>query len=121
MVKKCITMFCVAFVLCGCQKKYPTKNLITTALSLKMEQERWVRLGRPIVTNMSDWLGPTNVFCVYTNKITITNHVFHCLFAARRLDWPSGVMAVTEEGVIVWIRDRDGNVTIDPQKHGVEP
>ena len=85
-----------------------------------MTQERWVRLGQPLVTNISDWIGPTNDYFVYTNTITITNHVFHGCFSSRRPDWP-GVMAVTEDGIIVWIRDKDGKVTIDPQKHGVEP
>ena len=90
-------------------------------MDLKETQERWVKLGRPVVTNVVDWIGPADDFFVYTNEITITNHVFRCCFSSRRPDWPPGVMAVTEEGIIVWIRERDGNITVDPQKHGVEP
>jgi hypothetical protein len=58
---------------------------------------------------------------VFTNVVTSTNVIFHCRFAARRPSWPAGVLAITDEGILVWVRDKDGKVTVSPEKYGVEP
>jgi hypothetical protein len=106
---------------CSNAGKYPGVYFRTEAMNLKWAEEYWVSQGRPADFDPGKLLGPTNVFFVFTNEVTITNTLFHCRFGVRESEWPAGVLAVTDGGIIVWIRDRDGKVIVSPEINGVEP
>jgi hypothetical protein len=110
----------MCFAGCLYTKTYSGVYLFSAAVDLRYAQGQWQTNGQPSKFDLYKIIGPTNLFFIYTNTVTTSNSVYHCLFGARRLNWPPGVLAVTDIGIILWIRDRDGNVTIEPESHGVE-
>jgi hypothetical protein len=115
-------LFLATFLVgCGNANHYPGANLAVEAGCLKYVEKEWVNRGRPTNFNIVEYIGPSNVFFVFTNTVTNTSAVFHCCFAARRPDWPAGLLAVTDNGIALWVRDRDGKVTMCPENCGVEP
>jgi hypothetical protein len=69
---------------------------------------------------LGEVLGPADTFFVFANMVKTTNGVLHCRFGARRPAWPPGVLAITDEGLVIFIRERDGEVIFSPQDNGVE-
>ena len=67
-------------------------------------------------------MGPADNFFIDTNVITTTNGVLHCRFGARDGAWPPGlgVLAITDEGLTVFIARTNGKVTISPEEYGVD-
>src|SRR5208283_4919669 len=100
----------VSIALIGCKKTESDEPVAMMALGLRLVQENWVKEGRP------DNFKPDNVvqssvehFSVFTNEIAVAAVVYHCRFAVRSdLIHTPGIMAITDEGVLLWIRDRDG-------------
>lgn len=106
---------------CNNATDYPPKYLHTADVTLRYLEEYWTTNGRPSNFDVSQVVGPAGMYFVFTNTITISNAVYHCCFAARLPEWPAGVLAITENGVTVWIRDRDGKITISPGEYGIQP
>jgi hypothetical protein len=119
---KTIMAFCLTFLMIGCGETnhYPSAYLGTDACNLKWARDYWISQGRPVGFDPGRVLGPANVYFVYTNTVTITNRVLHCRFGARRSEWPAGVLAITDEGIMIWIRGRDGEITVSPDENGIE-
>src|SRR5271156_735206 len=109
-------------VLVGCRRSptYPSYDFRVDAACLTLAQRGWISDGRPD-TDVSAYVRPTDVYFVFTNTVYTTNAAFHCHFGAHRPSWPNGVLAGTDEGVVVWIRSRDGAVIVSPELNGVEP
>ena len=109
------------FLTAGCRfKEHPDYEFKIDALALKYVREDWISKGRPPGYNITNYVGPVKEFLNYTNTITITNKAFHCVFACHRSVGPKGILAITEEGITLWLSDGDGKVTISPEINGVE-
>ncbi len=118
----------LALLMTACNHHYPAV-FEGTSDGLREIRDAWLRSGRSQDFSLSGWgdgrnmeFG-TNMFFIYTNTISITGAVHRCCFAARRRDrdWPKGALAITESGLVVWIRDRDGKVFIAPDSLGADP
>lgn len=59
-------------------------------------------------------------YIVFTNRLMVAGHPYHCRFGVRPGIgiMPPGVLAITDEGVVVFIADQDGRVIVSPGKHG---
>ena len=88
---------------------------------MKQAYDYWVGRGRPSNFQLKEFLGPPETFFDYTNTVTSTNGVFHCLFGAHRPDWPPGILAITDERQVIFICSTNAKVTISPDEYGVQP
>jgi hypothetical protein len=87
---------------------------------LELIYNAWVTSGR--ATNFDPTMTVTGSgydYMVFTNIVMVGNHCYHCRFGVRIGGVvPSGVLAITDEGVAVFIADQDGRVIVSPGKHG---
>lgn len=78
----------------------------------------WSKKGRPedfVTTNYFYNVGSSNQYFWFTNTVTVQNNQLHCRFAIRdprRFQGP-GLLAITDEGVLLWVGD-DGKVVLAP-------
>ncbi|MGA3269188.1 MAG: hypothetical protein ABSE16_20525 [Verrucomicrobiota bacterium] len=117
---KLTIVICLAMGVCGCAKRDPGYNFKPVAFGLKDVQDYWISHGRPLEFRPSEVSGNPGEIFVFTNIVKTTNGVLHCRFGARRLGWPPGVLAITDEGFVIFIRERDGRVIFSPEDNGVE-
>jgi hypothetical protein len=130
-VNKIILLPIVALLLSmqtGCKPyQYSSANFSSSAGELSDIYKLWLERGQPTNFTTADFFGPqyrefTNQFFVFTNTATAGSVVYHCHFGALCPHFPpGGVLAITDEGPIIWIRDRDGKVTLSPEVNGIEP
>ena len=119
----------IALVIAGCKPHYRAYTFTTEAGVLRQIRAIWLAQDRPANLSLDAWGDGadlkynTNIFFLYTNTITVTGVVQRCCFAVRRRDdvWPTGVMVITDNGAVVWIRDRDGKAFLAPDEFGVDP
>jgi hypothetical protein len=114
-----MSLFAVLFCCCS-HKSYPSSYLIGAATILEGFREEWLNLNRPPDYDISRFTKPPGNFFNFTNTISTGGRQYKCLFGAREKDWPQGVLVITEDGIILWIRDRDGQVTLAPEVNGIE-
>ena len=116
------TMVTIGLTLCvcSCAKRDPGSDFTTSAFALKYAQDYWLSHGRPPGFQLSEVIGPPDDFFVFTNTVKTTNGVLHCRFGSRSPGWPPGVLAITDEKLLVFIRERDGKVIFSPEINGVE-
>lgn len=114
----------VCAVLCsvGCNDNYEyhSYDLAGDAENLRVMVEYWSSHGRPPIRNIEDYYGKNENFFLFTNTVSWSNEVFHCCFAVRRPNYSGGFLAISDQGIVMWIRERDTNITISPEKHGVK-
>jgi hypothetical protein len=115
-----IVITCLALCLCGCTKYDPGYDFKVRAMCLKDARDYWLSHGRPTNFQLGEVVGPPEAFFIYTNILTTTNGVFHCRFGSRDPGWPPGTLAITDEGLVIYIRERDGKVFFSPEDNGVE-
>jgi hypothetical protein len=101
-------------------KRFPGSYLFTTAEALRYVYQRWVSEGKPPDFDMARFVQPRGEFFPYTNTVTFNGAPHSCRFGSRRPGFPKGVLAITEDGVVVWIRDSDGEVTLKPDDIGID-
>ena len=111
---------CLALSMCGCTKRDPGSDFATSAFALRYAQDYWVSHSRPSGFQLGEVIGPPADFFVFTNMVKTTNGVLHCRFGAREPGWPPGVLAITDEKLLIFIRERDGKVIVSPEENGVE-
>lgn len=116
-----LVAICIVPCFWGCGSHHPGSEFVTSAFALRTDYDYWLNHGRPADFQPSQVAGTTNEFFVYTNIITATNAVFHCRFGARRPGWPPGVLAITDEGQLIFICSTNGKVIVSPDKYGVDP
>jgi hypothetical protein len=105
---------------CGCGNHHPSSEFRGAAVALQTARDYWLNHGSPTDFQPGEVVGPSNQFFVYTNTVRTTNAVLHCRFGSRGYGWPPGILAITDEGLVIWIA-KDGKVTISPEKNGVDP
>jgi len=81
--------------------------------------DSWNKQGRPTGFEPSSIVGASNQYFVFTNIITASNTVFHCRFGTSDLTYPAGVLAIADEGVVLWIPKNGGDITISPEVNGI--
>jgi len=106
----------------GCnQGKRADHNLAIKVLSqtLKEYYQYWIQNGISNSIPITEYAGTPDYF-VYTNTIDADGTQYQCRFGAWNRSLPSGVLTITDEGVILWIRNSDGLVTVSPEKKGID-
>jgi hypothetical protein len=99
---------------------HPPSEFETTAFTLRYARDYWISHGRPANFRLEEVI-PSEDFFAYTNILRTTNSVFHCRFGSRNPGWPPGVVAITDEGQVIFVCSTNGKVTISPDKYGVYP
>ncbi len=81
----------------------------------------WVEGGRSKDFSPAGLVGGTfsNVF-LYINPVTVQGTNYQCRFGLEMPYGPPGVLAITDDGTVVWIRARDKQVTVSPQTKTIE-
>jgi hypothetical protein len=108
--------------LMGCTEKESLEPIGNMAVGLDSVREVWVKQGR------SNNFDPNNAvrssvehYYAFTNEISVAGQIYHCRFAVRsQLIHTPGAMAITDDGICLWIYDKDGKVIVSPQKNGIE-
>jgi len=97
------------------------KYLSMPASCLIDVRQAWIDRGRPESFKPNKVIGGTfgNVF-FYTNKVQVGGMIYQCRFGVSDNVWPPGILAITDEGIVLWIRQRDGKVTVSPEKNWIE-
>jgi len=117
-----VVLFLVAAVV-GCE---PTERTHARTLGgqLRYLYQQWSKEGRPAsfqltnyITSISDTNSTPDRFIVFTNTVSTEGSVYHCRFAVRSSPggrfWKPGVLAISDEGVLLWIAD-DGKIVVAP-------
>jgi hypothetical protein len=118
----CVTTL-ICLMNCGCQPRLDGGEAFSMAASaLRDVRAAWLERGRTNDFVSSGIVGGmfSNVV-FYTNSIKVDGRKYQCRFGVREDYWPPGVLAITDEGEIVWIRDRDGKATLAPHRRMIEP
>ncbi|HTV40836.1 MAG TPA: hypothetical protein VMF08_09685 [Candidatus Sulfotelmatobacter sp.] len=116
---KAVFIACLALCLIGCAKYAPGHNFTTAAITLKEDYDYWLSHGRPVGFQPSEIGGLPEEYFVFTNAVKTTRGVLHCRFGCRLIGWPAGVLAITDDRVVIFIRQRDGKVIFSPEVNGV--
>lgn len=120
-----------------CGKHFDGSLMRNEAFTLKQTRELWLEKGRPnpapfvkefgqgafVFTNIvvvketqtAEGVAKVGQRYVPTNTVIPAGTAYHCCFGTHRVDWPDGVLAVTEDRQTLWIRGRDGKVTVAPE------
>ncbi|HUA64589.1 MAG TPA: hypothetical protein VME24_02000 [Alphaproteobacteria bacterium] len=96
----------------------PGSYFKSEAVTLELTREDWIRQGRPTKFDLAD-IAPKNECFIYTNSFMISNQVIRCCFAGRSRTWPAGTFAISEEGITLWIPDKDKQIIFSPEVNGV--
>ena len=115
------TLLCVVVIGCEPSEKAHARTLGGT---LRYVYGEWVKQGRPeafeptnYTTHISSTSGTKYQVFVFTNTVTVKPDVFHCHFAVRDPSrfYKPGLVAITDEGVLLWVGD-DGKIVVAPDK-----
>jgi hypothetical protein len=115
-----VAFIVLLFTGCTDDYEYSNDNFALDALNLRDAAKYWASTGKPNINNIEDYLKPRSDFFIFTNTISYSNQIFHCCFAVRRSGRPDGFLTVSDQGVVIWIREHDTNITISPEKYGVK-
>ena len=104
----------------GCKESHEV--LVIMATGLESANRSWEARGKPQNFNpMSTVRSTSETYYVFTNEVKTSDATYHCRFAARSHRVPiPGALVITEENVLLWIRDSDGKVVTSPLKNGIE-
>ena|ERR1700677_2040861 len=116
---KVVFITCLSLCLLGCAKYAPGGNFFIDTDTLQYDYDYWVSHGRPAAFQPGEVGGTPEKYFVFTNMVTTTRGVLHCRFACREPGWPAGELAITDDRLVIFIRQRDGMVIFLPADHGV--
>jgi len=105
----------------GCTKE-SHEVVVMMASGLQSVNDYWIKQGQPENFDPMNTVRSTSeTYYSFTNEVRATGTVYHCRFAARsqRVRTP-GAIVITDEGVFLWIRDKDSKVIVSPEKNGIE-
>jgi len=112
-----VVIAAICFAMIGCERS-DTKQARILAPRLRHLYQSWAADGRPDPIDTAKYItSSTDRYHVFTNVVTVASNVFHCRFAVRaasRFTTP-GVLAITDERVILWVGDNSGEVTVAPE------
>ena len=90
--------------------------------TLRYVYSEWKTQGSPssfeptnYVRSVSSNYGSKYQVFVFTNTVSVKPNEFHCRFAMRAPDrfYKTGLVAITDEGLLLWIGD-DGKIIVAP-------
>jgi hypothetical protein len=113
-------LLCVGMV--GCTVKESHEAIVMAAVGLDSAKDYWIEHGRPDNFNPASVEGSSaEHYYAFTNDISAGGQTYRCLFAVRsdRIRTP-GAIAITDDGTILWIYDKDKKVIVSPQRNGIE-
>ena len=116
-------LIAASMMLSGCWQNsshIPSNCFMTSASILQDLHEQWIKGGRSSDFNPTNYAGPPGAFFTYTNRVIIDGHAHKCCFGAHERIEPSGMLAITDDGIVIWVRESDGKITVSPELHGVE-
>jgi hypothetical protein len=64
-----------------------------------------------IIDNIVNYNNVAYSLNIYTNQVLSDGKVYHCRFAVRTMSLHGGMLARTDEGAILWIKDNSTNAT----------
>jgi hypothetical protein len=116
-----IVAVCLCLVSC---EDSDTVEAIYYKADLKGIYMAWVRDGKPSSINITNYVGSNSSgssFFACTNAVVAGTNVFHCRFACRSPVFRrKGVIAISDEQVLLWIGD-DSKIVVSPEtKRGFE-
>lgn len=102
----------------GCSPNEATHSRVLAGRLRSLYQD-WARDGRPENVDTDNYITASkDDYLVFTNVVAVGTNLFHCRFAVRspgRFARP-GVLAISDEGVILWVGDKGGDVIVAPDK-----
>ncbi|SRR6266567_6311532 len=103
-------------LLAGCESSDRTEA-VYLALDLRTVYRAWTRDGRPPAPDISNYVRNKDVqYFVYTNVVEIGTNTFHCQFGLRSMLFRRrGILAITDEQVVLWVPDYDKKVVVSPE------
>jgi hypothetical protein len=105
----------------GCAEKESHEQVVYVVVGLETIRDNWVKNGSQkdfVPTNYAS--SSTERYFKFTNIISVDEKIYRCRFAAKsRLLHTTGTMAITDDGIILWIYDKDSRVVISPQINGI--
>jgi len=102
------------------QRHFPGSYLRVPATILESHREEWIKQNRSPAYDISRFARPAGTYFNFTNTVSAGGRDYKCLFGTRREDWPTGFLAITEDGFILWVREQGGEVTFAPEMNGVD-
>lgn len=113
-------LLCVGMV--SCTEKESHEGIVMAVVGLDSRRDYWIKHGQQnnFDPGSVGWSSVEHYYA-FTNAISAEGQTYHCLFAVRsdRIRTP-GAMAITDDGTILWIYDKDKRVIVSPQKNGIE-
>jgi hypothetical protein len=111
----------LSVLLSSCSRRhFPSSYIIVPATVLESHREEWIKQNRSPAYDVSRFAKPLGTYFNFTNTVSAGGRDYKCLFGARREDWPPGILAITEDGIILWVGDQDGKVALSPEVNGVD-
>lgn len=98
---------------CESDEQYHTRIL---SGRLKWVYKEWQKDGHPSNFEPTNYLynvGTTNQYYIFTKPLFANGVLYHCRFAIRDPNRfrRSGILAITDEGAILWVGD-DGKINV---------
>jgi hypothetical protein len=116
-----VTLILFLLLMGACSREHFSGSYLVTSASLLTHlREQWIKQSKPGNFDPSQYAGPAGAFSVFTNVVTAGGRDYHCQFGTRRQWWPKGILAITADGVVLWVRDRDSKVTLSPMDYGID-
>ena len=83
-------------------------ELIAPNAGLRVIYMQWLAAGRPARWDIKGLIEDEyNRYFDYTNVFVVDHGVCHCRFGCEAPNVPTGILAITDEGRVIWIRQRD--------------
>jgi hypothetical protein len=112
----------VSILMVGCEVKENHEIIVEMASDLQIASDIWVKNGRPKDFDPSSTLkSSTEQLYVFTNGVQAAGNYYHCHFAIKssRIE-EQGFMTISDDGMLLWIRDSDGKAIVSPEKNGIK-
>lgn len=97
--------------------------MASQSFDMQFLYQTWVDAGRPSHYDPNKAIEtPLGSHFNFTNIIFLNGKTYHCRFAFRPKPEfaPPGLLVITDEKVVLWIRDRDGKIFLSPER-GIKP
>lgn len=97
--------------------------MASQSFDMQLLYQTWVDAGRPSHYDPNEGFAMSpGLYSNFTNILSVNGKTYHCRFAFRpKKEYaPPGLLVITDEKVVLWIRDRDGKIFLSPER-GIKP
>lgn len=108
----------LAMIPLGCTPGYSGHDMAVDCDLLRFILNQWHAKGRPKEFDVERVVEPGKVttFFMATNIVASNGRSYQCRFGSRSVYRPGGFLAITDEGVTMWISEGTGKVTLSPER-----